>query len=100
MERFRTDHLFRPVHVVIETRERSALRRFESVAPADGTDAEVQGGMFRVAAFVDHRFRGFVLFSDLNQLMLARVVLSKVGAKTALSFLDVLHGLLRLQCER
>jgi hypothetical protein len=67
------------------------VRRLEPVAPADGGDDEVQGGVLRVAALFDEVLRGLLRDADLNELLLGRVVLAEVGAQSALSVVNLEH---------
>jgi hypothetical protein len=51
----------------------------------------MERGMGRVATFLDKRFGRLVTESDLNQLGLSRVVLTVVGAESALAVVNFCH---------
>jgi hypothetical protein len=74
------------------------IRRHETVAAARGGDFQVQRGVLRVAALVDHRLRGLPLGANLNEFALGAVMLAKVLAKTALTFVNLKHD--KLLCVK
>jgi hypothetical protein len=67
--------------------------RLEALAAADRRYDQMERRMGRVAAFLDKRFGRLVTESDLNQLGFARVVLTIVGAQSALAFVNFCHCL-------
>src|SRR5688572_4631181 len=67
------------------------LRRLEPLAPADRRDDEVQGGVLGVAAFFDEVLRRLVRDANLDELLIVRVVLAKVGAEATLSVMYLKH---------
>ena len=69
--------------------------RLEGVAATDRRHLEMQRGVLGMPALVDKVFGRFVLFVNLNDLLLLRMLLAEVSAHPALAILDWKHGFLR-----
>jgi hypothetical protein len=64
----------------------------EALAAADGGDDQVQGRVAGVAALFDQILGGLAGDADLVEAgLLLRLVLTEVGAETALAVVDLLH---------
>jgi hypothetical protein len=66
--------------------------RLKRIAAADGCYAQVEAGMFRMAASFDEVFFSFLRGANLQQYRRG-LSFSKVGAQSALTFFNMKHNL-------
>jgi hypothetical protein len=66
--------------------------RLEPVAAAGGGDAEVERGVAGVAALIDQVLGRFLLRADLDELLVGLMVFAEMGAKPALTLVNLQHG--------